>query len=438
MKKISNIYIYIKNFILVLIGLLLFYNVVLANETLALGGVSYGRAPAYPLLRKVSRDPGFFRSVGGIAFESIAKGKNGIAVYDMKYNKNSEDGSRLIVIIDTKDGEIEVSTSIYDWELIPISNYTNSKKPESAVTLFGKLRCEGNSKKADEIIKSGGRIINYHPAFYNTLVGLRLFQADILIFQPNSADLFKYNGRYILGTGENEPNVSGNKKNFIKMKEWLDDQKMKYVSYVVGDLDQDVSFEITDDKKLKFSGKPYWFMWKNKNNDAVQKLYKLYAAYKTYEELRKKDKLDLKENITFFQVEKIISEDVKSGGDYCSDELMRMIYKSPVVTLTEFSKLVSDKIDSLNGINPDVFNLLEKVMHYSALFRHFKNNYPSKYNKFLLSIKNVDILPRVETPTIQYPILRSNIIMYTLSFAVFFFLLFYFKIPSKLIPLIKS
>ena len=410
--KISTYNIKIINFYIILLLILNIFTVSAAS--LQLGNMSYARAPAATLTRPASRSAGFFRAVGGVAFEAIAIGKGDTFVYDMEYDSSKPDGSRLIVSIADKQGEKrKITADIYDWELGPISEFSNSNN-ESAMTLFGNLLDEDKSDKAQEIREAGGRIINYHPAFDNTLVGLRLFQADVLIFQPNAVDLFKYKGNkeYILGAGEDNPNIESNRGKFLEMQDWLYEQRIQgnnYQSYVVGDIGQDVTFEIIENK-LKFKGKPYWWMWDN--SDQVEQDYNLFDMLQVYSELSKdSDNLSEEENMLLVQSIQIISEKVDSENDF---KLLLDRIKSygdgnaPVKPLNKFSDNVSKKVKELGGINPTIYNLVSKVMNYSALLKHFKQNSLEKYNAFLTKTKKIKVLPEVETPTIQYNELKSN------------------------------
>lgn len=380
----------------------------LSSAALQLGNMSYGHAPAPTLLKVVTRGSGFFQAVGGVAFEAVAIPHKGIVVNDITYNGNLNDGNRLKILLTKNGKDIEVSTDIYDWALVPIANFSDSKYG-SAMTLFGKL---DDVNESQEILEKGGRVINYHQDFKNTLVGLRLFQADILIFQENSTDLFKENGKYILGNGEIAPNVLKNRKAFKSMSQWLTEQRkngMTYRSYVVGDLDQKVTFNVKN-KKIVFQGKPYWTMWKNEEQYDID--IRILEAFRVEKKLslKEKSKLSSEEKLELLMSQYLISQNITSNEDLekLSKRLDSYTMEVPIQTLQEFSDLTSKKVYELNGINPAIYDTVEKVMHYSALFRHFKETHPKKFKIFLQSLKNVKVLPKVETPTIQYKPLRSK------------------------------
>jgi hypothetical protein len=104
----------------------------------------------------------------------------------------------------------KITAHIYDWQLVPIARFADSDNG-AAMTLFGKLEDE---QFQQQILDEDGRVMNYHPAFDNTLVGLRLMQADILLFDENATDLPRNARGYVLGAGESSPNVGANQQRF--------------------------------------------------------------------------------------------------------------------------------------------------------------------------------------------------------------------------------
>lgn len=109
----------------------------------------------------------FVGKVGGVSFEQVANPDTEIAdkAIQLLYDQNASDGTRLVVEI----GATTVHPKIADWLLIPIAHFSNSDYT-AATSLFG----DGPDNK-------NFYYIQYHPAFQDTLLGLRLFQADILL-----------------------------------------------------------------------------------------------------------------------------------------------------------------------------------------------------------------------------------------------------------------
>src|SRR4051794_8170662 len=96
------------------------------------------------------------------------------------------DGRRLWVHMWTRGGGVKtVMAPIYDWQLIPIARFPDGEQ-HACFTLFGKLK-DGIETEARR--DRGEKILNYHPAFEDTLLGLRLMQADIQILHPDACDL---------------------------------------------------------------------------------------------------------------------------------------------------------------------------------------------------------------------------------------------------------
>lgn len=82
--------------------------------------------------------------------------------------------------------------------------------------------------------------------------------------------------------------------------------------------------------------------------------------------------------------------------------------EAEIVPLPNFSNRVSQKVRELDGINPIIYTTLKRVMHYSALFRHFQERNKEGYAVFLSSLKHVKVLPKTETPTVQYMERNNN------------------------------
>ena len=253
-----------------------------AQGELQLGNQSYTRAAAPALRMPVTRSVRFFRGVGGVAFSAVAKGQLGRVVTELRYDPTALDGQRLVIVTSSPNGTpTTVRGAIYDWQLVPIANYANDENG-SAVTLFGRL--SDQTREADTH-SARGRVINYHPQLDNTLLGLRLFQADILIFQPNAADLFSQNGQAILGAGERGHDLAKNQDRYRQIAQWQESQEQlgnSYQSYVVGDLDQQVTFAVQGGA-ISFTGSPYWAAWRPKHRSSADraKIERLADDYRT-------------------------------------------------------------------------------------------------------------------------------------------------------------
>jgi hypothetical protein len=201
----------------------------------------------------------FVGRVGGVAFDSVAKPADGVTVNSLKlsYSPTKPDGERLSM---TVNGQA-VSVPIYDWQLVPIAKFANSPF-YSCFTLFGELK---NSEEQAAAVNRGARILNYHPEFANTLLGLRLFQLDNLIINKHSYDLPKDPTGYVLGAGESPPNIEANQQGWKAFESYSEDNIELFKNgqaYVISDRDREVTFNLQDNS-LNLFGEPSYYFWKS-------------------------------------------------------------------------------------------------------------------------------------------------------------------------------
>ncbi|MCD9186226.1 MAG: hypothetical protein LUM44_07320 [Pyrinomonadaceae bacterium] len=426
---------------------LLFLSYVLPQELDPLGPMRFS-SPAAPRLLNPTRINipktgggmrplrlSFLGRVGGVAFDGVAKpeGKLVGSSIRLKYTPGKSDGNRLSIILNGK----EISTSIYDWQLIPIANFADDPN-YSCVTMFGTL---GNKDEDISVRRKGGKIINYHPAFTNNLLGVRLLQLDGLILkQFNSYDLPKLKGKYLLGNGESEPNADHNKKAWETFFEYLyENANESYNSYLVSDYDRITSFGIKDDK-LVLEGDPSYYFWSfddgglyfydkefqesKKIDNELQLLVKKNSRFNSKKwvydklliELKKYDEqiglnslleefgalaaFELAENTDPNARQKILSY-------YSLEELKPELATLRTMTttvkakeLSEMNLLLSDKTELVRAINPAVWDAGTAVMRYSAFFRYIKKTSPIHWNNFIKQIKDIKIQPAINTPTV--------------------------------------
>jgi hypothetical protein len=378
-----------------------------AQALLQLGDMSYARVEAPYLRMPVSSAPRFFRGVGGVAFSAVAEGVDGLQVTSLKYDATAADGRRLLVELQRGPQKFTVRPSIFDWQLVPIARFAKDENG-SAMTLFGQLK---NKAQEREVLSKGDRIINYHPAIDNTLLGQRLFQADVMIIQPNAVHVFRDGRGLLFGAGESKPDVARNMRAFRAISMWQEERATRgerYQSYVVGDIDQAVRFDLRDGV-LKFTGRPYWAAWRSRHPEshirsATEKLIAPHdAKIERYNGLVNEFNAkrstapnsvlrDLDASITRLQRE--IEEDEKRI-EAAMDEI------NAVEQMPEYSRTLSGKIAAVSGINPLVYQSVTNTMHYRSLFKHFQRRQVAAYSAFVDSMKEVEPSPKVVTPTIQ-------------------------------------
>lgn len=371
----------------------------LAQSQLQLGNQTYSRAAAPPLRMPVTRSARFFRGVGGVAFSAVAQGQGGQVVDALRYDSTAADGQRLQVTVRSKDGSTHTARGgLYDWQLVPTAEFALDENG-SAVTLFGQLDDEQQHLLT---LASGGRVINYHPKLQDTLLGLRLFQADILIIQPNAADLFARDGKIILGAGEGAHDYARNMERFEQITAWQESQArlgLQYQSYVVGDLDAQVTFTVAKGV-LTFTGSPSWTAWRRRFR-APEDIAKVEAL-----EERLEPKIDTYNTLLgSMQAGQTPEASATPRLTQLRAEIAaiekQLEHLNAVEQMPEYSRALSQRIAELNGINPVVFRSVKAVMHYRALFKHFERQNPQGFAAFVKSLNGVRVAPAVTTPTIQ-------------------------------------
>jgi hypothetical protein len=378
----------------------------------------------------------FLATVGGVAFDKVAIPAVGLDLtsLSLSYRSDLADGSRLGIAMNGK----RIMTQIYDWQLVPIVRFAESPY-YSCFTLFGKLADSGKQK---QVLDQGGRILNYHPAFINTLLGLRLFQLDILILDNACSDLPKDGNRYILGNGESEPNVLENQmrmNNFVyHVNEIESDLRLKFRSYVICDFNQDIRFDIQNDS-LMITGAPFYYCWRFRSDDPeydqkvdVNRITQeiddslksegterpqTFEERKWYIQALIQQARDYEARYEVFS-EGTVVDLVKKKDDRDRERFLDMYYTSSlrellvqmrlamdafdVVYLKEYSERLSSRPDILRGINPAVWDVASYTMRYAAFFRFCKEKFPNQWEDFAKQIRNMSVGPSVTTPTVMY------------------------------------
>jgi hypothetical protein len=386
--------------------------------------------------------PRFVNGVGGVSFDQVAFPEKNILIksLNINYNSNKENGSRLILVINGK----LVKVTIPDWMLVPIAKYADSPY-YSCVTLFGKLN-DNNLEK--QVTDHKGRVINYHPALENTLLGIRLAYMDMLLGYSFTSDLPKNSyGNYILGTGEITPDVASNQNGAFNLSQSIIRIQNKYMltfrSYIISDYSRQISFKLQHDSLL-ISGYPYYYCWRfncdakgydiNKVAKELSTKYnqKMKDAAKSSANEAKQDwlidrlisvseKYDNKYSFytegTFVDLVKLRSIPAKKQFllKYTPESLLEMIVKTEaymnrdsVIYLKGFSDDVSSKPELFETANPAVWNATVNTMRFAAFFRYVKANFPKAWLVFQNQIAEVDPEPRIFTPTIMYNSLNKE------------------------------
>lgn len=372
-----------------------------SSEELSIGRFALLDEAAKPLVRTESlnsqlgevADPSFVRRVGGIAFDAIAHPAADLNTrpFDIQYSKDNPDGHRLVI----EFGGTRVLGSIHDWQLVPIAKFADSNL-SGVFTLFGSLADE---TREQEILDRGGRILNYAPPFENTLVGLRLFQLDVLLLDDELAiELPRKGETYILGSGESEPNIDqarAARKRYYKALaiqfEGLDDP---WQSYVICDCFQKIEFT-AQQNKLVLSGNPYYYFWTS-GYDQVLEHEALGLA---------RSKGLIADSGSSRDLEMVLNELPAAEEAIFLQELRKRMEQAAADESAIYLKQYSEQRNLLNGLieefNPAVWRTGVKVMRYAAFFRYVKQTHPEKWREFLEALDRIRVHPEIQTPEIM-------------------------------------
>lgn len=316
---------------IVILSLILVINV-FAQDTWKLGSYSFNiGVSSGPLNATMEGARGlgsfaFVGAVGGVAFEAIAipDGKLQNKSVELKYDNSKPDGRRLFIII----GKNTYNPFLPDWQLVPIAKYADSEY-NACVSLFG--------PKTTETVYD----IVYHSAFENTLLGLRLLQADIILMDLSEFwQLPKFNNKLILGLGETEPEDNETVDDAIEKIIDIIRQE-DFQSWVYTDYNEKVRFKV--ETNFMLTGYPYYYFWKTN------------IETKTLE--------------------------------------------PKVMEVKKLTKQMKEQNEILQKINPTVYNAANQTMRFAAFFRYIKDKSSTSWNSFIEKIRSVKPEPSVKTPT---------------------------------------
>lgn len=298
----------------------------------------------------------FVSGVGGVAFAGVARPGSALAgqKVHLAYDASLSDGGRLHVTV----GDHALQADLANWMLVPIARFADSRF-DSCVSLFG--------PKTTATVYD----IVYHSEFQNTLVGLRLLQADMLLFDLNETwQLPKFGGNTILGLGEIAP-----KQLDEASAEQISDALSNgdFQSWVMTDQGEDITFEVDGDQ-LQITGYPYYYFWNSDVKDVQKRQNDLYQGAL---EARRKGNI-AKHNKIVEQINALTPT------------------VQPVLPLTKNLKAARS---ALRQFNAPVYDAATNVMRYSAFFRYVKQQDPSAWKEFLEQLKEVKIQPQIVTPT---------------------------------------
>jgi len=401
------------------------------------GKFKYAFVPAPALKNSKSVQEGlhstkFLEQLGGMIFDQIAAPAGGLKVESLsiQYAPEKEDGKRLNLILNGN----KVEVLLYDWQIAPIARYADTPFT-SCLSPTGGLNDRNLEKK---ILEARGMIVNYHPAFENTLIGLRLFHTYLLLLYNHSILLPKVQGSYLLGKGETPPDVDANKKGLINFANFYKtlNKEMNQVprSVVISDFSRTLSFSVRDNI-LEISGTPYYFFWRYRSDQPD------YNPGSVVDSCREEINREKSRNPLFDERPWLIASILKLAGEYQdkysfpfagpaaelvklqsegekqaflerldSDALFNLFATMKermeahrVSHLERYSREISGRQDILRSVNPLVWDAALNTMRYAAFFRYCKDKFPDQWKIFMEKIKDISAKPEAETPTVMYP-----------------------------------
>ncbi len=409
-----------KNLILT-IPVLVLSVLVVSVAQLSLGDFTYGSSPARPLdssshfkgsagIDSAVSSPGFVSRVGGVAFGRTAQPEDGLTIdrVDFAYDSSQADGSRFKV----KVNDIPVHLQAFDWQLVPIARFVDTGEI-SIVTAFGELY---DKAEAERVRAQGGYVFSYHPAFENTLLGLRLVHADLLAMHPAFSDLPRWQGEYILGLGENSPSPSEVQSRSMERRNALDTvSQIGFRSYVVTDAGISVTFRVQN-CSIEVEGEPYYRFWR----------YSRERSDFNRSELRARVEADIQNETQKAADSKgwLAAEIVRTAQWVADNDLatvsqhregalrtqtigwlqswladLKTLALSSEVEAIDLSETPFSDPRFARTLNPAVYDAARMTMQLSALLRYLAAKDPQDWKTFIGQITDVEFGPSVQTPT---------------------------------------
>jgi hypothetical protein len=254
---------------------------------------------------------------------------------------------------------------------------------------------------------------NYAPALDGTLIGLRLMQADIVL-TPGYGDLFKLDGKYVLGTGETAPSARELAARERKQGE-LAQKLPRMRSYILTDADQRMTFALSKDRVV-FSGSPVYRLWKITAEDwgrwkedlsrvsTTEFGWRALVAEQTLLERLGGESLELDfevltpdDVVGFTRVARTLR-----GTDLGRNALLTLedwVRQTTVVLIPADQNPLADP-KTIEALNPIVYRAVTQFAQLAAWFRYVQASHPAAWAAFIRQLPATSITqPRVQLPT---------------------------------------
>jgi hypothetical protein len=348
-------------------------------------------------------DYSFHVAIGGISFELVATPSE--AIGNSKISLDYE-ADRFAVTI----GNQKIYPELPDWQLIPTVKFADSPYH----VLFSPLGDTAHNKQAQCL---------YHPAFVNTLAGLRIFEADLLNFPYLLWDLPKNpEGEYILARSE---------KYYVPEKDYLIEQILyddlcgegkPFTSFILTDKDVNIVFDVRNNK-LQFKGHPYYLFTKDESdlehiNHLRKEVEQVYIDIENGARIFLGDKYtpDLNPRTNLEGLIEVLkaNRSEESFNSYLIRAIDKAIGKMDslnllndeeiginLTLLNQYSTTFNQNWEFLKKYNPLVYSTVENIALWAAFFRYVKQTNPANWSLFVgkTDAMTVNDAPEVNTPT---------------------------------------
>jgi len=346
-------------------------------------------------------DYAFHANIGGVSFQAVAS-----PAADIKNEAVSLDfvNNGLVVQIGTKTFYPDLPV----WQLAPIVNFVNSSYTVAV------------SQSGDTTNNKGAQC-RFHPAFLDNLLGLRLFQADLLNQTDILWDLPIDDQRhYILAPSEQPftPLQDSTVHRSIYEKLAAGD----FTSFVLTDKDVNIVFDI-DESGLKITGHPYYYFTNTLVDTAnVNKLRSQMLDY--YNDIETNAKILLGNKYTEALNPRTHMDDLIAAVNKLKQEKVFNPYsvysvEKSISAIDSLNNLTDDQIgikfqimdkytesfksywNLLEKFNPLVYSAVDNTSQWSAFFRYVHQKNPENWAQFAKKVENSGIsdAPGVQTPT---------------------------------------
>jgi len=314
----------------------------------------------------------FHMMVGGVSFEGTArpaKNLKGQAV-SVDYTNN-----QFVVKIGSKT----VHPQLPNWQLIPIAEFANTVD-KAVFTIYGKQ------------IDANGPQCRFQSAFLDSLLGLRLFQADLLFHLNDMWEIPKdKTGKYIFANSEKEKLPPSSMTN--QLKEIHNElvklfNKGSFHSYIFTDYGDTVTYNIVDNQ-IVMQGLPYylftkyekdWQYFENLTRNHLQQLEQNSNAYQALKIVNPAN------NDLYRQIKSRLNSSSGNKGEYIKSLLDKHWSAKDSVQYVNSRKLFVDKVreEIIKSKDRELLSLSDfcNVENSASLYFNLKvinHNFPGKY-----------------------------------------------------------